>query len=71
MLRIRYTWGDFLTNKQEGKHVKEEGTMAATARNYAYEVRAKDAKKILAQQPASKAFLDECKRAAQKYRKRK
>lgn len=45
--------------------------MAATVRNYAYEVRANDGKKIMAQKPVSKAFLDECKKVAQKYRKKK
>ena len=45
--------------------------MAATVRNYAYEVRAKESKKIMAQTAVSKAFLDDCKKVAQKYRKKK
>lgn len=58
------------SKRNKGKN-KEEGTMAATVRNYAYEVRANDGKKIMAQKPVSKAFLDECKKVAQKYRKKK
>lgn len=53
------------------EQTKEEGTMAATAKNYAYEVRAKEGKRIMAQPAVSKAFLDDCKKVAQKYRKRK
>ncbi|MCO7172543.1 hypothetical protein NIA70_10295 [[Clostridium] scindens] len=45
--------------------------MAATAKNYAYEVRAKEGKKIMAQPAVSKAFLEDCKKVAQKYRRRK
>ena len=45
--------------------------MAATVRNYAYEVRATESKKIMAQPAVSKAFLDDCKKVAQKYRKKK
>lgn len=45
--------------------------MAATVRNYAYEVKAKDGKRIMAQPAVSKAFLDDCKKVAQKYRKKK
>ena len=45
--------------------------MAATVRNYAYEVRVKESKKIMAQPAVSKAFLDDCKKVAQKYRKKK
>lgn len=55
--------------KKETK--EEEGTMAATVKNYAYEVRAKDGKRIMAQPAVSKAFLDDCKKVAQKYRKKK
>ena len=58
-----------MTNKRNNS--KEEGTMAATVRNYAYEVRVKESKKIMAQPAVSKAFLDDCKKVAQKYRKKK
>lgn len=44
--------------------------MSATARNFVYEVSAKDVKKVLDQPPVSKEFLDECKRVAEKYRKK-
>lgn len=44
--------------------------MSATARNFVYEVKAKDSKKVLAQQPVSKTFLEDCKKVAQKYRKK-
>lgn len=50
---------------------EEEGTMSATAKNFVYEVRSKESKEIIAQPAASKAFLDDCKKVAQKYRKRK
>ena len=64
--------GGFLTHKKnKKKKTKEEGTMAATAKNYAYEVRAKEGKKIMAQPAVSKAFLEDCKKVAQKYRRRK
>ena len=55
-------------NKEKNK---EEGTMAATVKNYAYEVKAQDGKKIMAQPAVSKAFLNDCKKVAQKYRKKK
>lgn len=45
--------------------------MAATVKNYAYEVKAQDGKKIMAQPAVSKAFLNDCKKVAQKYRKKK
>lgn len=45
--------------------------MAATVKNYAYMVKANDAKKIMDQPAVSKDFLEECKRVAQKYRKKK
>lgn len=45
--------------------------MSATARNFVYEVKARDGKKILAQSAASKEFLEDCKKVAQKYRKKK
>lgn len=44
--------------------------MAATVKNYVYEVKAKEGKKIMAQPAVSKAFLDDCKKVAQKYRKK-
>ena len=50
---------------------KEEDTMSATARNHVYEVKNRDCKKILAQPAVSKAFLEDCKKVAQKYRKKK
>lgn len=61
-----------------GKHVKNrkgqkkkgEDTMSATARNFVYEVKTKDSKKILAQPAVSKSFLEDCKKVAQKYRKK-
>lgn len=51
--------------------MKEEDTMAATVKNYAYEVKADEGKKILEQPAVSKAFLKECRKVAQKYRKKK
>ena len=53
-----------------GEITKEEDTMAATARNFVYEVKAKEGKKILAQPAASKSFLEDCKKVAQKYRRK-
>lgn len=50
---------------------EEEDTMAAMAKNYVYEVKALDGKKILSQPAVSKDFLDDCKKVAQKYRKKK
>ena len=44
--------------------------MSATARNFVYEVKAKDSKKILSQPAVSKSFLEDCKKVAQKYRKK-
>ena len=44
--------------------------MAATVKNYVYEVNQKDAIKIMAQAAVSKAFLDDCKKVAEKYRKK-
>lgn len=58
-------------NKILKQNTKEEDTMSATARNFVYEVKAKDSKKILQQPAASKAFLEECKKVAQQYRKSK
>ena len=49
---------------------KEEDTVAATAKNFVYEIKAKEAKKILAQPPVSKEFVDNCKKVARKYRKK-
>ena len=45
--------------------------MSVTAKNFIYEVKEKDCKKILAQPAVSKAFLEECRKVAQKYRKKK
>ena len=49
---------------------EEEGTMAATVKNYVYEVKSADSKRILEQPAVSKSFLKECKKVAQKYRKK-
>ena len=49
---------------------EEEGTMAATLKNYVYEVKSADSKRILEQPAVSKSFLKECKKVAQKYRKK-
>lgn len=46
-------------------------TMSATARNFVYEISKKDSKKVLMQPAASKKFLDDCKKVAEKYRKKK
>lgn len=51
-------------------NTKEEDTMAAAVKNYAYEVKPKESKKIIAQPAVSKAFLEDCKKVAQKYRKK-
>ena len=45
-------------------------TMSATARNFVYEISVKDTKKVLAQPAASKKFLEDCKKVAEKYRKK-
>lgn len=45
--------------------------MSATAKNYVYEVKSKDSKQLLARPAVSKAFLEDCKKVAQKYRKKK
>ena len=47
---------------------EEEGT--ATVKNYVYEVKGADSKRILEQPAVSKSFLKECKKVAQKYRKK-
>ena len=44
--------------------------MAATAKNFVYEVKATDSKRIISQPAVSKAFLQECKKVAQKYQKK-
>lgn len=49
---------------------KESDTMATQVKNYVYEVRAEEGKKILAQPAVSKLFLEECKKIAQKYHKK-
>jgi len=43
----------------------------ATTKNYVYEVKCTDSKKIIAQPAASKAFLEKCKQVAKKYQKKK
>ncbi|MCI6121499.1 MAG: hypothetical protein MR696_06940 [Lachnospiraceae bacterium] len=63
-----------MTNKHSKKNQhseEEEGTMSATAKNFVYEVKSKEGRKIIAHPAASKAFLDDCKKVAQKYRKKK
>lgn len=45
--------------------------MAATVKNYVYEVCAEERKRIMKQSPVSKEFLEDCKKVAQKYRKKK
>ena len=63
-----------LMNETErlSEFTKEEGdTMSATAKNYVYELKHTDSKKVLAQPAASKSFLKTCKEVAQKYRKSK
>ena len=59
-----------MNKRKKRKHAKEEDTMAAAVKNYAYEVKANEGKKILEQPAVSKAFLKDCKKVAQKYRKR-
>lgn len=44
--------------------------MALTIKNYAYEVKVKDGKRIMAQPAVSQAFLNDCKKVAEKYRKK-
>ena len=44
--------------------------MAATVKNYVYEVKSADSKRILEQPAVSKSFLKECKKVAQKSRKK-
>lgn len=44
--------------------------MPTTPRNLAYEVNAEEAKRTLKQPPVSQPFLDDCRRTAQKYRKK-
>lgn len=60
-----------MSKRKKRKQMKEEDTMAATVKNYAYEVKADEGKKILEQPAVSKAFLKECRKVAQKYRKKK
>lgn len=58
--------------KKRKKHSKDKGvdTMAATARNFVYEVKV-NKKQELVEPTATKEFLKECKRVAEKYRKKK
>lgn len=58
--------------KRNSENDTKEGndTMSATAKNFVYEISAKDTKKVLAQPAASKKFLEECKKVAEKYRKK-
>ena len=60
-----------LSKRKKRRQMKEEDTMAAAVKNYAYEVKADEGKKILEQPAVSKAFLKECREVAQKYRKKK
>lgn len=60
-----------LSKRKKRRQTKEEDTMAAAVKNYAYEVKADEGKKILEQPAVSKAFLKECREVAQKYRKKK
>lgn len=59
-----------LSKRKKRKQLKEEDTMAAAVKNYVYEVKADEGKKILEQPAVSKAFLKECRKVAQKYRKK-
>lgn len=59
------------SNTKEKCDTKEgNDTMSATARNFVYEISSKDTKKVLAQPAASKKFLEDCKKVAEKYRKK-
>jgi len=58
------------STKETGDTKEGNDTMSATARNFVYEISAKDTKKVLAQPAASKKFLDDCKKVAEKYRKK-
>lgn len=49
---------------------EEEDTMAAIAKNYVYEVKTADSKRIIEQPAVSKSFLKDCKKVAQKYQKK-
>lgn len=60
-----------MSKRKKRRQTKEEDTMAAAVKNYAYEVKADEGKKILEQPAVSKAFLKECREVAQKYRKKK
>ncbi len=62
-----------MTNEIKGEKTtkEEEGTMSATAKNFVYEVGSKKSKEIMDQPAASKAFLEDCKKVAQKYRRKK
>lgn len=58
------------TREKRRKCTKEEDTMAATAKNFVYEVKPVDSKRIIAQPAVSEAFLKDCKKVANKYRKK-
>lgn len=62
-----------MSEKEKTVNKRKEGddTMAATTKNYVYEVKCTDSKKIIAQPAASKAFLEKCKQVAKKYQKKK
>ena len=49
---------------------KEVGTMAANTKNYVYEVDKKNVQTVLKSPGVSKHFIEECKRIAEKYRKK-
>ena len=60
-----------MRKRKKRQNEREEDTMAAITKNYVYEVKPADCKKVAAHPAASKSFLDDCKRVADKYRKRK
>lgn len=58
------------SSKKQRDTKERNDTMSATARNFVYEISSKDTKKVLAQPAASKKFLEDCKKVAEKYRKK-
>ena len=44
--------------------------MAVGAKNFVYEVKGQDSKRLIERPAVSKDFLSECKKAAQKYQKK-
>lgn len=57
--------------KKQDLQKKEESTMAAAAKNFVYEVSAKEFKKVESTPSITKEFIEECKKVAEKYRKKK